>query len=163
MRNICLALFATVFGIAFAQPQAVKHASVIEALRKAEPAVSKVIGLPPAPLSKAKDGVASRREIVAMFDQLFKHYQPKFRVSPRPYAVDSVAIEERNSDPRTRATLKKLVEWGFVSPVGPLVTNSTDTMTAAEFGDALGFFFTQALYVAHQPDPRWTPDLGGGG
>jgi hypothetical protein len=62
--------------------------------------------------------------------------------------------------------IEALVAWGFVAPVGPLVVGPGDTLTAAQAGDALGYFFSQVALLSHRADPKWTPrlqPLGNGG
>lgn len=142
-----------------ARSQVLRHSDMISALKKTEPKVAALVKIKPMTWPKGEDRPATRQEIVVLFDQMFQHYQPAFKFTPRPYRVVEKAIKT-NEDPKLQARLKKLSRWGCIGPVGPLVVGP-EHISNKQFGDSLGYFYSQILYLANQPDPRWTPELKG--
>lgn len=145
-----------------AVPAAMTHADMIAALAEVDPSVSRTIGAQPFTFPKAENRPATRAEIIALLDQMIENYKPAFRATPRGIRVEKRIIDEYNADSQTREQLARLVGWGFVGPVAPLVTNKSGTLTNEEFGDALGLALAQVMFLGHQPDPRWTPSLSTG-
>ena len=39
------------------------------------------------------------------------------------------------------------------------VVGSQDTVSMADFGDALGYFMSQIAFLTYYADPKWTPNL----
>lgn len=145
-----------------AAPAAMTHADMIAALAEIDPSVARTIGAKPFVFPKGENRAATRGEAIALLDRMIENYKPAFRATPRGIRVEKGIIDEYNSDPATREELVRLVGWGFVGPVAPLVTNKSGTMTNEEFGDAVGLALAQVMFLGHQPDPRWTPSLSTG-
>jgi len=111
---------------------------------------------------KPGEGTVTRKEVAARLIALMKHYQPKFRVTPRPFDVYPEVIDQFNKDATLRTDLRALSRWGLIGPVGPLVSNPSENMSEEQVGDSLGYFYAHIAYLTHQPDPRWTPALSDG-
>lgn len=99
---------------------------------------------------------ASREEVIEQFGRLFRSVSHRFRIKPRPVAF--LAKEVRVAGP-VLPTLRLLVEWGCVAPVGPLATGPASGLTLAEYGDALGFFLARVAELTHTPSRKFTPYL----
>lgn len=99
---------------------------------------------------------ASREEVLEQLGRLFRSVSPKFRIKPRP--VPFPAKEARIAN-RALPTLRTLVEWGCVAPVGPLATGPAATLSLREYGDALGFFLARVAELTHTPSRKFTPYL----
>jgi hypothetical protein len=125
-------------------------------------AMSKRLKIKPISSSKPGEGTVTRKEVAARLIALMKHYQPKFRVTPRPFDVYPEVIDEFNKDATLRTDLRTLSRWGLIGPVGPIVSNKTDSISEEQVGDCLGYFYAHIAYLTHQPDPRWTPALSDG-
>jgi len=102
--------------------------------------------------------LVTRSEIVTALKGLLDHYQPKFRVAPRPSTVVMKAIKARNPV-AVQKDLTTLVKWGMVAPVGPLVVGPGDNLNSQQIGDALGYFFGQVSLLSHRAIPKWTPNI----
>lgn len=107
-------------------------------------------------MTGATNNPASREEVLDQFARLFRSVSPKFRIKPRP--VPFPAREARIAK-RALPTLRTLVEWGCVAPVGPLATGPAATLTLSEYGDALGFFLARLAELTHTPSRKFTPYL----
>ncbi len=105
------------------------------------------------------EGALDRKALVSTMHKVFKHYQPNFRVTPRPYRVITAYLD-LNKDTETRAQLQELIRWGAVAPAGPLVTND-DTLSPEELGDSLAYFYLLLTKVTYQPDPKWSGSVSG--
>lgn len=140
---------------------AMVHADMVSAVRQSEPAMSKILKLKPLVLPAGQNRPATRKEAIELLDQMFEHYRPAFRLTPRPFRVVESVIAKHNTDPAVREKLAKLSRWGAIGPVGPLVAGG-ETLTNAEFGDSLGYFYAAVASFTYQPDPRWSPDIGNG-
>ncbi len=105
----------------------------------------------PAPVEKGTSKPATRAQIIGEMDRLFELARPKFRMTPRPYAIREDLIKAHNTGEAAKK-LEKLVKWGAVGPVSPLVVGPTDTLTPKEYGDALGLLFMQLSSLTHQPN-----------
>ena len=137
------------------------HADMVSAVKQTEPAMSKILKLKPMQLPAGQQRAATRKEAIDLLDQMFEHYRPAFRLTPRPFRIVQAQIDKHNQDQATREKLAKLSRWGVIGPVGPLVTGG-DSLTNQQFGDSLGYFYAGVASLTYQPDPRWSPDLGTG-
>ncbi|MBX3110821.1 MAG: hypothetical protein KF857_02335 [Fimbriimonadaceae bacterium] len=129
------------------------------AFSKYETGLAKIVGAPTPASTRLSNKVATRAQVLAEMERVFAECKPKFRFTPRPLKVYQDSIDKYNTDPKVRQSLAKMVRWGCVATVGPLVTGPGEGMTAREFGDALGFFMLRMIELTHQPDPKWTPKL----
>lgn len=158
MLLVCLA--ATGQQATTSQPAS--KADFASAIRTLDSAMSKRLTIKPLASTSAATGQVTRKEVAAKLIELMKHYQPKFRVTPRPFDVYPEVIDQFNKDATIRTDLRILSRWGLIGPVGPLVSNKSDAIGEEELGDSLGFFYAHIAYLTHQPDPRWTPNLSDG-
>ncbi len=140
-------------------PSVLKQSDMWAAFAKYESGLSNIVGAPKATTEHGADAVATRAMVIAEMDRVFDECKPKFRLTPRPLKVYQDSIDKHNPDPKVRAILTKLVQWGCVATVGPLVTGPGEGMDNKQFGDALGFFMLRIIQLTHQPDPKWSPDL----
>lgn len=130
------------------------------AFKNSEKNLAKLLKTKPMQWPAGKKQPATRAEVAQEFNRIFEHYKPQFKITPRPYEVNMKAIQT-NEDKVTRRNLAKLVEWGCVGPVSRLVVGPNEGMTNKQFGDALGYLYSQILRLTKQPHPKWTPELMG--
>ena len=103
----------------------------------------------------------TRAQIVREMDRLYELGKPAFKITLPPVRFDSSALSMK--DTASAAVLKKLVDRGCIARLGPLATSSKDTLTVAEFGDAIGFFLLRLSDLTHMPSTKWSPYLQSGG
>ncbi|MFM9874454.1 MAG: hypothetical protein ACKVQS_13445 [Fimbriimonadaceae bacterium] len=151
----------SVGGVAQDKPAGALRSDFVIVVRELDVAASKKLGLKPTEF-KSSAGIVTRDEVIAQMTLLFDKYQPKFRVTPRPYDVYPEIIDKHNSDPKISEQLRKLSRWGVIGPVSQIVTNKGNSLSEEELGDAVGYFYSQIMIYVHQPDPKWTPALSGG-
>jgi len=164
MRSMLLVIglgLLTSGGVAQTQPSGALRSDFVIVVTELDKAASTKLGLKASEF-KSKDGAVTRDEVVAALDLLFNKYQPKFRITPRPYDVYPEVIDEFNKDAKTRESLRKLSKWGVISPVSRLVANKGTSIAEEDLGDAMGYFYAQVMVYCHQPDPKWSPSLQGG-
>ena len=158
-RAVLLAVAALCVGnLAQAQPVTVAEANAVFA--KIEGAVRDVLKMEKAekrPVGEKRP--ITRAEVVRRMDEIFQSVKPKFQFTPRPFRTEEAVINRFNDDPITQAHMKKLVRWGFLAPVGPLVVGPGDSLTIAAFGDAVGYFLSQMAAMTYFADPNWVPAL----
>lgn len=175
MRVLACALISLVFVVAPAQSQKPKiqlpaqktgkthqvtKGEFMVAFDKLRASCDKVLGIPARSGGKPAnyDDPITRDEVTQAFADLFEHFKPSFRVTPRPLKPDEKALSSRNSAP-TAATLRKLIKWGFVAPVGPLVVGPGKYLNSDQIGDALGYFYLQVAVLTKKALPKWTPAI----
>lgn len=168
MKAAVTCLFAIVTVSAVPQtataPRPVTKQEFVTAARKMESAANRVLGLKDRiwPFVADPSAPIKRSEVIATLDLMFQAYRPSFRCTPRPYPIREGHIAAHNAH-AVAAQAEKLAKWGFVSPVGFLVTGPGETLTARQAGDALGVFFNQLSVCAHKPEVRWSPNIMSGG
>ncbi|MCH8979859.1 MAG: hypothetical protein IH945_11550 [Armatimonadetes bacterium] len=152
---------------AYAQKEPVTVAEANAVFAKIDDAVRDVLKM-----KKAEKGPAgenrpiTRAEVVARMEQIFRSVRPKFQFTPRPFRTELGVIKRFNADPKTQEEMEKLVRWGFLAPVGPLVVGPGDSLSIPVFGDAVGYFLSQLAAMTYFADPDWVPQLqpmGGNG
>ncbi len=141
-----------------AQPEGMSDADMRAAVQELDAAMSKVLKIAPMKVSKGTSAVAKRSDAVRLVHDLFEHYEPSFRTTPRPFRTVGSVVRSKNQDKDVQDELLQLSRWGLVGPVGPLAAGG-QTLTPEEFGDALGYFYAGVALYSYQPDPEWTPDL----
>jgi hypothetical protein len=99
--------------------------------------------------------LVSRERVVAAMGRIFDSSRRAFRYTPRRMKVDRAKIGLKQN----RALGEKLVAWGFIARVSPIVAGPRDTVTIAEFGDALGLFAARLAELSHTPSMKWSPYL----
>ena len=105
------------------------------------------------------DRAVTRAEVVAKLDAMYESYKPHFQYTPRPFRLERGVAERFNPDEKTQKRIEKLVRWGFLAPVGPVVTGPKDTLSIPEFADAVGYFMSQTAALTYFADPKWVPNL----
>lgn len=112
------------------------------------------------PKSTLAPGVqpATRTEIVKEFMRLWKEAEKVFRFTPRPYEVYPEVLAQHNKG-QMITDLTYLIRRGAVAPVGPLAWGPNQTISPREFGDALAMLTHQLSALAHDPSPKFTPNL----
>ncbi|MBS1713962.1 MAG: hypothetical protein JST30_06460 [Armatimonadetes bacterium] len=147
-----------------ASARPVTRQEFLTAAWKLERAANRVLGMkePEAPKVADPSRPLKRSEVILTLDALFKAYRPRFQCTPRPHPLRSGHIAAHNG-PEVRGPAERLAKWGFLAPVGFIVTGPSETVTARQAGDALGTFFNQLSVCAHEPDVRWSPNIMSGG
>lgn len=140
----------------------VTAAEAREALLRAEGVLRKSLLLSGKPTSSVPSvpKPITRSTVVAEFNRIYRLVKPKAKLTPRP---SSYVASRLKISPDQRANLEAMVRLGAVAPYGPLATGPAETLTVAEFGDALGFFMSRLAEITHLPSNRWTPSLQDGG
>lgn len=109
------------------------------------------------PMAKA-NAPANRSQILARMALVVDAVKSEFRFTPKRVNFDGTLISVKSP---SRAQVERLIAWGFVSKTGPLVTGTQETMTPAEFGDALGMFIARMADLTHTPSSKWSPYMSG--
>jgi hypothetical protein len=99
----------------------------------------------------------TREEVISEMAKIFEASKKAVKFVPAPTRHDPAVFKV--GSPALKASLGKLVTWGFIAPVGPLATGPKPNLTVAQFGDAIGFFMARMTDVTHMPSPRWSPYL----
>jgi len=126
---------------------------------KAETVMRTTFKLPAANGSSAIPAGASpvrREQVVAEMARLVGVIQPKFKLTPRAVRYDPKVL--KMAAPQF-ANLNRLISMGAVARIGPVAVGPTNSLTIAEFGDAVGFFMARMAELTHQPSGKWTPWL----
>lgn len=146
------------FVLAQAAPVTVGEANAV--FDKVDTSVRKVLKMAPAlPSTDKSKQPVTRARVIEKLDALFESYRPYFQYTPRPFRTEPRIAAKFNPDPALRAKIEKLARWGCIGPVGPLVTGPGDTLTTAQFGEALGYFMSQIGALTYFADPAWVPNL----
>lgn len=102
---------------------------------------------------------ATRGQILARMVLLVDEVKGEFRFSPKRIPFDAATLTVKAPP---RAQVERLIAWGFVAKTSPLVTGTSDTVTPAEFGDAVGLFIARMADLTHTPSSKWSPYMSGG-
>lgn len=105
---------------------------------------------------------ATRAEAAAQLDGLLTVVMPALRARPTTARADAAVVARSSTDAATRARIKRLLEWGVVAPVGPIVSARRETVTPREYGDALGYLVLRVSELSFRWDPQFSPDNMGG-
>ena len=97
----------------------------------------------------------TKNEVLAAFNAFVTQMRPMFKRSATRVAFN-VARVRKDLDMKG---FGKLIEEGFVMPVGPLVTGKNGTLSTFEFGDAVGVLMLRIADLAHLPSRKFTPAL----
>lgn len=128
-------------------------------INQVEMGISKVLGLRrqlvKVRLDNSGRNPAGREQVIARLDKLFETTRPTFKFTPQPQPVDASVLK---GSPATITTLKKLIAWGALAPRGPLATGG-NTVTLAEYGDAVGYLISAIASLTHTPSSVWSPYL----
>lgn len=160
-RTVMTGLGLALAMLAVAQPtvDAVSSKTVVALFAKIDPVFAMTGDLKPFGAVKVPGTTAQRKDVVATLYQVFEHYKPSFRTTPRPFRIIQPYLD-LNTDKDTKDKLRELIRWGMVAPASPMVTNGA-TLSPEEFGDSLAYFYLSLRQVTYQPDPRWTGSLSG--
>lgn len=112
------------------------------------------------PPMTASANAAQRGEILTRMVRLVDELKGEFKFTPKriPYNASTFTVKSP-----ARAQVERLVSWGFVAKTSPLVTGTKETLTTAEFGDAVGLYITRLADLTHTPSSKWSPYMSGGG
>lgn len=104
----------------------------------------------------SKSAPVTREMVVAEFARVYQAIRPSVKLTPvqAPYERKRLRIAAS-----AKPSLEMLVKLGAVAPYGPLATGPKNTLTVAEFGDAVGFFLVRMAEMTHMPSRKWTPAL----
>jgi hypothetical protein len=136
----------------------VTQAEAKTAFTKAERVLRAALNLPAkgsSPLTAGPRPV-TRAQVVGEFNRLYKMVLPSAKLTPRPVKFDQARLRMTGA---SRADLVKLVRLGAIAPIGPVAAGRKDSLTVAEFGDALGYFLVRMAEITHMPSRKWTPAL----
>jgi len=177
---LCLALAILAIGTSFAQDASssltkdsrkfrvtadtrpVTQAEALACLRQVQSALSSVLNVStstPGPKLHESKALVSREQTLLELNRLFVACKPKFVIKPARSKYDATrfVLHDKNA----KAAANNLVAWGCVPPVAPVVTGPGESMTPAEFGDALGYFVIRIADLTHTPSTRFSPLLKG--
>jgi len=131
---------------------------------KLDHAVRKVVGISGKPrlkLGGRQSASATREQIVLEFARLFEMARPHFKFTPRKIKFDPSMLTIRKGT-RARAELETMIALQFVAKVGPLAASEKPTLTLAQFGDAVGYFYARVADLTHTPSSKWSPYMNQG-
>jgi hypothetical protein len=134
-----------------------------EVFSRAEKTISSALGIKGHQASQKTplpNKPVSRNFVIERMADLLTVVKPKVRLTPAPVTYDKTVL--KLDDPKLLATLNKLVKLGAVAKLGPLATGPGNTLTPAQFGDAVGFFMARIGQITNLPSNKWTPSLQSG-
>ena len=102
------------------------------------------------------DRPVTRNEVVAEMNRLYIIATPALRFTPVPVRHDTSVFR---IDASLRPALDRLVTFGYVARIGPLVVGPSPSLLPKELGDAIGVFMARVAQTTHTPNPKWTPIL----
>ena len=139
-------------------PTALSVSELAAVCSQAETVIAKAVGIKvPGLRPKFRGNFATRSMIIAEFDRWFQWTRPSFKSRPADLVFDPKRLTVK--DKSARASLERLIGWGFVAKVGPLATNKVETVSLVDFGDALGLFLSRVADLTHMPSSKFTPAL----
>lgn len=112
--------------------------------------------LPPMP---ASSNPVQRGEILTRMVRLVDELKSEFKFTPKRVSYNASTFTVKSP---VRAQVERLVAWGFVARTSPLVTGTQETMSTAEFGDAIGLYISRLADLTHTPSSKWSPYISGG-
>jgi hypothetical protein len=176
MKAICLVLIASaVVSISLGQTKstddskkkhvkAVKSTSapvtraearaVFEKAWKALATGLKVKGANPVKIASDSSPI-TKNEVLTAFKAVVTQVQPMFKRSATRVAFNAAKVR-KDFD---MASFGRLIEHGFVMPVGPIVTGKNGPVSTYEFGDAVGVLLIRIADLSHMPSRKFTPAL----
>lgn len=111
------------------------------------------------PAMTASANPAQRGEILTRMVRLVDELRGEFKFTPKRVAFNANSFTVKSP---ARAQVERLVSWGFVAKTSPLVTGTKETLTTAEFGDAIGLYISRLADLTHTPSSKWSPYMSGG-
>lgn len=111
------------------------------------------------PSMPSSTNAAQRGEILNRMVRLVDELKGEFKFTPKRVLYDASTFTVKTPG---RAQIERLIGWGFVAKTSPLVTGSHETLTTAEFGDAMGLFISRLADLTHTPSSKWSPYMSGG-
>ncbi|MCE9559801.1 MAG: hypothetical protein K8R88_12725 [Armatimonadetes bacterium] len=108
-------------------------------------------------ISGSQEKSVTRSEIIDSFYFLFTKAKSGFKFMPRLAKSDPKKFQLLNASAKSQGDT--LVKWGFLAPVGPLLTDSKQEISITQFGDAVGYFLARLSELTHKPSSKYSPDL----
>ncbi|MBL8049481.1 MAG: hypothetical protein JNJ45_12450 [Chthonomonas sp.] len=99
----------------------------------------------------------TRSEVVHAYYLLYMKAKPGFRLTPVMTKFDPKLIS--GLDEAVKGEAKILAQWGFIGPVGPLVTDMKPQVSVQVFGDSVGLFLSRLADLTHTPSSKYSPNL----
>lgn len=134
-----------------------------DVFNRAEKTVRSALGIKGQPVPQKTNmpkKPVSRKFVIERMANLLAVVKRKIRLTPAPVAYNKTVL--RLNDLKLLTTLNRLVKLGLVAKLGPLATGPGDTLTPAQFGDAVGFFLARIGQITNLPSNKWTPSLQSG-
>ena len=158
MKHFLVPIIALSAGMALGADKPVTVGELNQTVAKVEPILRRTLGLPAVSI-KAKPGAttATRAQILAEMDRFFNLAWPKFKLTPVPANVDLKRFGL--TDPKARMQAIRLIQFGALAPVGPIVTGPEKGLAPHQFGDAMGYFLARIAELTHTPSNQFTPAL----
>lgn len=97
----------------------------------------------------------TKNEVLVAFNSFVALTRPTFKRSASKVSF----VRTRVRKDMDLKTFGKLIEDGFVMPVGPLAAGKNGSLTTYEFGDAVGVMLIRIADLAHLPSRKFTPAL----
>ena len=129
--------------------------TVLNQLQAAMERAASVKAAKPSKLANS-DKAVTRVQILDEVDRLEREFRPVYALKPRTQYCNPAAVKFPEAE---RKKAIRLIKLGFLEPVAPLVFGPGDTLTAAQFSEALGFFVERWSDMTHLPSTKWSPDL----
>lgn len=134
-------------------------------INRLEKVLRRVAGLSAAkPLANPAqpDAPATRTQLLAQLNRLFEDSAPKFKYTPRMITFQPDVISLPAGSPQRNHAVK-LVRWGFVNRVSPVLTGKSESVSLKDFGETMGLFVIRTSDLLHVPSSKFSPYLMPGG
>jgi hypothetical protein len=134
-------------------------------VNRLEKVLRRVAGLSaakPIPAPAQPDAPATRTQVISQLHRLFEDSSAKFKYTPRMINFQpEVFTLPAGSAPRKQA--EKLVRWGFMNRVSPVLTGKSESVSLKDFGETMGLFVIRSSDLLHVPSSKFSPYLMPGG
>lgn len=135
----------------------VTHAEAQAVFAKAWGALAKGLkakGVNPVKLPSDKNPV-TKNEVLSAFKAIVEQTRPLFKRSASKVAYNPSRVRKDMDLQR----YGRLIQDGFVMPVGPIATGKDGGLSTFEFGDAVGVLLLRIADLSHMPSRKFSPGL----
>jgi len=141
------------------QAEPVTQHAALTATHRLENAARMVLRLEPAPaLATPAASPATREQLVAELHRMWEGFRPAFRGRPTTIPFRNLGVERCTLKGEAREQALELLDWGFLAPVGPLMTDTDANLEPEQYGECLGYFMIRLADLTHPWDAEFSPD-----
>lgn len=153
-----MAIFALALPLV-GHSEPVTQRAALTAAHRLENAARMVLRLEPVPaVAPSATMPATRDQLVAELHRMWQGFRPVFRGRPTTIPFRNLGVERCTLKGEAREQALELLDWGFLAPVGPLMTDTDAYLEPEQFGECLGYFMIRLADLTHPWDAEFSPD-----